>query len=103
MRHEIMLPIEINTDAVEQKIMADAYRDVTDWLKQQVMDKGIPHKQKMRWDDPPQPDWRELACHAANALMDEYKDEIIEAAASKIATRMSKTKAFKEAVAEVVE
>ena len=103
MRHEIMLPIEVNTDAVEQKIERDAYTDVTDWLKKMMLEKGIPQKQKLRWDDPSQPDWRELVCHAANAFMDEHKDELLEAAASKIAERMAKIKAFKEAVAEVVE
>lgn len=103
MRHEIMLPIEINTDAVEQKIERDAFNEVVNWLKKQLMDHGIPKKYKVRWDDPEQPDWRELAFHAANEFMDAHKDELLDAAASKIAERMAKTKAFREAVAEVVE
>lgn len=103
MRHQVMLPIEVDTTAIEQKVEHDAFNEVVNWLKQQLMDHGIPKKYKVRWNDPDQPDWAELAHHAANDFMDEHKDELLEAAANKIAYRMAKTKAFKQAIEKVVE
>ncbi len=100
MRHEIMLPIELNTDAIEQKIEEDAYQDVTDWLKQTVMEKGVP--KKGGWADPKTPDWKQFAEDMADEFFAEHKDELLEAASARIAERMAKTKAFKEAVAEAV-
>lgn len=102
MRHEIMLPIELNTDAIEQKIEKDGYDELMGRLYERC-EKQLPTKWTPYGNGRKEPDWAAFVEDAADRFFSKHKDEILEAASKRLVERMTRTKAYKEAVAEAVE
>jgi len=102
MRHEVMLPIELNTDAIEQKIEKDGYDELMVRLYERC-EAELPMKWPRAYGCGQKvPDWAAFVEHSADRFMREHQDEIIEAATKRLVDRMTKTKAYKEAVSKAV-
>lgn len=88
MEHIVQLGISIDDGAIAASIVREASRRLESEMRRAVLD-ALP---KTFGD----PDWRRVAEDAAAALMAEHRDEIIEAAASKIAASTVRSKAWRE-------
>lgn len=99
MRHEIMIPFEIHTEAIEQKLEKDAYDAIIDMLfakiEANVPTKWVGYNKKI--------DYERVVSSAAAEFLNDNRDQLLELAANNIAKRMSKTKAFKEKVGELID
>lgn len=99
MRHEVMIPMEFNTDAVEQKLEKDGYDELMGRIYERC-EQELP--KKWGYGSNREVSWKEFVERAADRFMDSHKNEILEAAAKRMVDRMVKTKAYREAVAEAV-
>ena len=106
MEHIVQFGIGIDDDAIRKIIMEKAEKSILDDLKKQirtdidnqifVIDRGWHGKDYKKVD---LQDWvNDLVVK----LLEDHKTEIIERASEKLADKMSRTKAFKEAMAEKV-
>ena len=100
MLHHVMLPIEVNTDAIEQKLEHDAVENVTALMFKEIK-RNLPKKYSYRGTDG-EIDWRDYADDIGRSFLEVHKDEIIEAATKMLCESMKRTKVYKEAVAGVV-
>ena len=100
MLHQVMLPIEVNTDAIEQKLEHDAVENVTAMMYKEIKS-TLPKKYSYRGADG-EINWRNYADDIGRSFLEAHKEEIIEAATKMLCESMKRTKAYKEAVAGVV-
>lgn len=88
MEHVVQFGISLDDQAIAAAVAREAARHIEAEMRRSVLD-ALPKTCG-------EPDWRQLVYGAATAFMDEHKDEIIEAAASRIAASTFRSKAWRE-------
>lgn len=98
MDHIVQFAIGIDDDAIRKRVIEGAYNDVVKQLMAEA-------KKELRLDASywERLSWRDIVNDALHNYFDEHKDEIIDAAATKLADSYKRTKAFKEKMAAAIE
>lgn len=98
MEHVVQFGVSIDDEAIQRQILNSAEKSIIGYLKQEI-GKGILQKTYGYGRDL---ELTSLGEKLVGEWLDEHKDEVIEAAANKIAEKVSRTKKFKEAVDGIV-
>ena len=108
MRHEVMIPFEFNTDAVEAALAKMGEEQVTDMVRSIVGDavdsaiaKEVPARDVRYYGATSGPDWGKYIRDKMYKWMDDHSEEIIDEAALLMAARASRRKAWRDVLAEV--
>lgn len=101
MRHEILLPIEVNSDMIEERLNNNAFDIVINKLDEKFtkeIEETLPKKWKYYSNQQKEIDWRDFLEDVARKFMEEHKEEVLEAAVKEVVASIKRTKAYKEAV-----
>ena len=99
MEHIVQFAIGIDDEAIRKRVIDCAYDDVVKQLMAEAKkDVGLTHRYYR-----PTETWRDIIDHALQDYFDENKDLIINLAAETLAKSYTRTKAFKEKMAAVME
>lgn len=93
MEHIVQFGITIDDDAIRRHVEAKAADSVVKGLKQSLF--------RLGYNDRPMGITEDVE-NVIDAFLEEHKQEIIDAAAERLADRLVRTKAVKEAVAKTV-
>ena len=98
MKHELLIPFEINSDAIEQRLEAEGYERVLAKVHEEV-------ERSLRQRFGRNKSWYDITAYCASEylskLFDKHRDEIIEAAVKEVAKKIQNSKAYKDAVVKV--
>lgn len=93
MMHVMNIAMDFDDDTIRQKIEKQAYGDILNKLCAQA-EKALPQTYG-------HVDWRILVDAKVRDMLEEHKDEIIDAAAERLVESVRRSKKFREAVEEV--
>lgn len=96
MEHIVQFGISIDDDRIRKSVEEQALKSVSDELMAHVR-QNLPRK----YYSGNETDWAEFATNCGKEFLEEYRDEIIEGAVSKLAASIMRTKKFKEAYGEM--
>lgn len=99
MEHIVQFAIGIDDEAIKKRVVEAGYTDIIKQLKYDCTSAIGSSGYWKNWSRDTL-DWGKFAEDCMNAWMDEHRDEIIEAAAAKLANSYKRTKAFKDRVKE---
>lgn len=102
MEHIVQFAISIDDQTIQKRLEENGYNDILDKIMEEINhDDKLPGvyyggtKGKVNWS--------QMAFMSVDRLVDEHKDEIIEAAAEKLAESYKRTKAYKEKMGDTAE
>ena len=98
MEHIVQFAIGFDDDAVRKRVLESAYNDVVKQLMEEAK-----KEVKLTGSSWQRTSWSNIIDYALHNYFDEHKDEIIDAAATKLADSYKRTKAFKEKMAAAME
>lgn len=100
MEHIVQFAIGIDDDAIKDRIMQNAEKKITDDIEQQVRDALFDRgwKKHANIDDP----LNGYSERIVSNFLEQHKQEIIDKAAEHLADKLSRTKAAKEMLTEVL-
>lgn len=101
MEHIVQFGISIDDDVIKKNIERNVQNQVVNIIKQDCMKELVGKKECSSWEYTGRIDG--LITDTTNKFLETYKSEIIEIAASKLADRLSKTKAVKDMVASTLD
>lgn len=99
MEHVVQFGVSIDDEAIQRKILDSAEKTIIGDLKREVGKHILQSRYSYGADLTV---LTSLGEKLVGEWLDEHKDEVIEAAANKIAEKVSRTKKFKEAVDGIV-
>lgn len=91
MEHIIQFGVTIDDEAIEKQIIAVAMKEVKAELMENIT-RNMPHK----FYSSKEVDWSEAAAKMLHAWFEENRDELMDMAASKLAEKAFRSKAWKE-------
>lgn len=97
--------IDIDDNRVRQRVLDNAYNDIIEHIEKYCL-RNLPEKNwgtynsRTEWDNI---DWVRLAQDSIDKLLEEHKDIIIQKTVDALTNKVSRRKAFKEAVKELNE
>lgn len=97
MEHIVQFAISIDDQTIQKRIEENAYQDICNKLVDEARDR-LPHEswgKRVLWND--------IVSEAIGNFITDHKDEVIDAAAEKLASSYSRTKAYKEKMKEAME
>lgn len=92
MEHLVQFTFSVDDTAIQRRLEESAYRDVVDGMREKLY-ATLPTKWRNGTTN--EIDWRTFANENAQTFFEEYKAEIIDAAAKYLADRLAKTKVAK--------
>ena len=101
MEHIVQFAIGIDDEAIRNRINQSAEKQITESIKKDV--EGTIFYKEWHSNNVDKNSPREWARDLVKDVIDANKDQIIEAAVVELVKNMTKTKAVKEAIAQVVE
>lgn len=101
MEHVVQFGINIDDDSIAKSITRNVEKQVIGELKRDVMKEFVGKKEFSQYEYTSK--LKETIEECAKDFLEVYKDDIIESASIKLAERLSKTKAVKEAVNKTIE
>jgi hypothetical protein len=101
MEHIVQFGISIDDDVIKKNVEKNVMQQVTNMVKQDCMKELVGKKECSQWEYSSRISY--LVEDTAYKFLDSYKSEIVDLAASKLAERLSKTKAVKDMVASTLD
>ena len=95
MEHLVQFTFSVDDAAIQRRLEESAYKDVVDGMRSRLYS-TLPKKWRNGTTD--DVDWNAVVNANVQAFFDEYRGEIIDAAARYLADRLAKTKAARRMV-----
>lgn len=109
MEHIINFAISVEDENIKRRVQDSAYKDIISDIKKDIL-RDLPatseywnsswDNRKKTWDDI---NWTKVVENSVNKIIDQYKEEIVDATAKKLSDRIYRTKALKETAKKVEE
>lgn len=99
MEHIVQFAIGIDDDAIRKRVIESAYEDVV----KRLMEEAKRETRLSHTNYYSKQSWSDLIEQAIRIYLEQNKDTVIELAATKLAESYKRSKAFKEAMAKVME
>lgn len=101
MEHIVQFAISIDDQTIQKRLEENGYNDILDKIMEKInQDHNLPG---VYFGKRGRVDWAQMAYRSVDRIVDEHKDEIIEAAAEKLAESYKRTKAYKEKMGDTAE
>lgn len=98
MQHIVQLGINIDDDAIRRAVEADAKKEIINGIKNDIIKVVFENY----WGTPNKNRLSDYAGEIIKETINEYRDEIIAATATLLASRIAKSKTYQEAVRAVI-